>query len=128
MAGEAHQQRVAVGRRLGDRLGGDVAARARLVLDDHALLERRRHRHRDRTRDRVGGAARRRADQKLDRPRGVIIGVRRGDCEADAEGGGDDGKFFHGCFLPLFLWFSSGEQRSRIGKMPADRRGRDHRR
>ena len=39
LAGLTEQQRVAVGRRLGDRFGADIVAGAGLVLDDELLAE-----------------------------------------------------------------------------------------
>jgi hypothetical protein len=55
---EAQQQRVAIGRRLGDLLRADVAARAGPVLDHELLLERIAERLRQQPRIDVGPAAR----------------------------------------------------------------------
>src|SRR5262249_5298565 len=75
VAGEADQQRVAVGQGLRDCLGGEVAAGAGPVLDQHGLAERRGEQLRDRPRHRVGGAARGCADQQLDRLGGILRGA-----------------------------------------------------
>jgi hypothetical protein len=61
--------RVAVGRRLGDQLGGDVAVRARPVLDDHRLAERLRQLLRQHARRDVGRAAGRDRNDEADRAR-----------------------------------------------------------
>ena len=53
----ADHQRVAVRRLAGDGFGRDQRVRARPVLDDDRLAERRRHVLRDDARDDVGGAA-----------------------------------------------------------------------
>jgi hypothetical protein len=63
VAGEAQQQRVAVGRGLGDRVGGDVAAGAGLVLDDDGAAQRGAHADGQRAGQRIGRAAGGRADQ-----------------------------------------------------------------
>jgi hypothetical protein len=55
--GEHHQERVAVGRRLGDLLGADHGVGPRPVLDDHRLLERFRKPRRHGARHDVGRAA-----------------------------------------------------------------------
>ena len=39
-AGRGHQQRVAIGRGLGDDVGADIAAGAGAILDDHRLAQR----------------------------------------------------------------------------------------
>ena len=78
VAGEADQQRVAVRCRLGDSVGGEIATGAGPVLDHHRLSQRSRQRLRDRPRHSVGGAARRCADQELDRLRWVIVSANGG--------------------------------------------------
>ena len=77
MTAEAHQKRVAVRERLGHRLGGEIAAGARPIFDHDRLPQGRLHRLRDRARHRVRGAAGRCADQELDRPRRIIVGLQR---------------------------------------------------
>ena len=77
-AGRRHQQRVAVGRSLGDRIGADIAARARAVLDDDRLAERLRHLVADRARQHVGEAAGGERRDQLDRTVGIILRLRRG--------------------------------------------------
>ena len=73
--GEADQQkRVAVRRRSHDRLGADIAAGARPVLDDEWLPEPLRQPLTDQARDDVGRAAGRKADDDAHRPR--RIGLR----------------------------------------------------
>ena len=66
LAGLAHQQRVAVGRRRHHRLRADGAGRAGAVLDHDGLAERFGERHRDQARDDVAGAARRIGDDDVD--------------------------------------------------------------
>ena len=61
------QQRVAVGRCLRDEVGGQAAARAGPVLDDHALAEQAAERIGNRARDVVGGTARCKSDDEADR-------------------------------------------------------------
>ena len=56
-ADRSHQQRVAVGRRLGDEVGAEVAAGAGLVLDDEGLAEGLAELGRERARQDVGRAA-----------------------------------------------------------------------
>ncbi len=56
-ADRSHQQRVAVGRRLGDEIGAQVAAGAGLVLDDEALAEGLGELGRERAGEDVGRAA-----------------------------------------------------------------------
>ena len=63
------EQHVAVGRGALHLLGGDVAASAGLVLHDHRLAERLGELRRHQARDEVGGAARRKADHDVHRPR-----------------------------------------------------------
>jgi len=69
------EQRVAVGRRGGDCLRGDHRARARPVLDDHGLPERRLHRLAEQPGDEIDAAAGRVADQDVDRP-ARVAGLR----------------------------------------------------
>lgn len=56
-AGILQQQRIAVGLGAGNRLGGDAAGSARLVLDDHALSQRGAQGLGDEASGDVGGAA-----------------------------------------------------------------------
>ena len=58
----AVQQRVAVGRGVGDDLGGEIAARARPILDDDRLTEANRQRLR--VKPARSGPPRRRADSR----------------------------------------------------------------
>ena len=71
------KKRIAVRRRTHDRLGGDVAAGARPVLDDEWLAEPLRQPLTDETRDDVGRAAGGKADDQSHRPR--RIGLRPSD-------------------------------------------------
>jgi hypothetical protein len=68
------QQRVAVRRRLSDKFGGDVAARAGPVLDDELLAEPLRQPLRNEARRNIWCNTRRKTDQDADRPR--RIGIR----------------------------------------------------
>ena len=70
------KQRVAVRRRSRDRLGADIAAGARPVLDDELLAQALRQRLRHQARDDVGGVAGRKADDHVHRP--GRIGLRFG--------------------------------------------------
>ena len=76
-ADRAHQQRVAVGRRLRDEVGAEVAAGTRLVVDDEGLAERLAELRRERARQDVGGAAGRERHDDADRLRGPGAGRRR---------------------------------------------------
>ena len=67
VVGADHQQRVAVGRRARDRLGRDVAAGARLVLDDELLGELLGQRLRDQARQDVDRLAGRKTDHHAHR-------------------------------------------------------------
>ena len=66
-----HQDRVAVGRGLGDEVGADVAARARPVVDHDLLREALGELLRDDASDDVGAAARREGDDEADRLGGI---------------------------------------------------------
>ena len=70
----SEQQRVAIGRRTHDHLGGNVRARARPVLDDERLTKPLRKPLADHTPDDVVPAAGGEADDQRDRPR--RIGLR----------------------------------------------------
>ncbi len=72
--GRAEQQRVAVGLRLCDHLGADIAAGAALVVDDDLLAEIGRHADRDDARDQVGRPARRERHHHAQR----LVGILRG--------------------------------------------------
>ena len=74
-AARTHQQRVAVGRRLGHHVAAQVAARAALVLDHHGLAERFLQRRADGARDLVGRAAGREVDDDLDRLARPVLGL-----------------------------------------------------
>ena len=72
--GVAEQQRVAVGRALGDGAGGDrAAAAAGAVLHHHLLAERGAELVGDGARHDVDGAAGRQRDHQRDRPVGVVL-------------------------------------------------------
>ena len=70
------QQRVAVRRRANDRFGGDAVAGGAAIFDDERLAEPLRQYCSGQPRDDVGGAARRKADQQMDRPRRISVGAR----------------------------------------------------
>jgi hypothetical protein len=91
-AAGGHQQRVAVGRLLGDEVAGDVAVGAGAVLHHHRLAERLRQRRRHGARDLVGGAARREAHDHADRLVGIRC-LRQGEAGQGGgrQGGGEDG-------------------------------------
>ena len=80
------EERVAVRRRAHDRLGGDIAAGARPVLDDEWLAEPLRQPLTDQAREDVGRAAGGKADDDAHRPR--RIGLRPGDARYGRERGG----------------------------------------
>ncbi|MNT21674.1 hypothetical protein D3C72_1570210 [compost metagenome] len=65
-AGNGHQQRIAVRRRLGDVVGADDAAGTALVLHHHRLAELARQAIADGARQRVGQPARRVGDDQVD--------------------------------------------------------------
>ena len=100
VAAEAHQQRIAVGRRFRDRSRGQIAARTGAVLDQDRLLQRRCHRIGNRACHRVGGAASRRPDQDLDRTCRKLFGAR---CLQQHEHGNDGIKRAHNHLPPPFL-------------------------
>ncbi len=87
--GEGEQHRVAVGRLLLDVLGGDDAARPRLVVDDHRLLDVLGQALADLPRDRVGHAPRRERHDDRDRlgGEGLAEGERR---DRGRSGAGDE--------------------------------------
>jgi len=72
-----HHDRRAVGSCALDRLGGDAPDRARPVLDDHGLPERRAHLLGDDPGDDVGRPAGREADEDPDRLVDLVLGKRR---------------------------------------------------
>ena len=77
---------IAVGRRLGDVLGGDLAHRADAVVDDDRLLEGRRHAFGKRPHEVVGGGAGRERHDDADRFRRISLRQRRqGECERSEE-------------------------------------------
>ena len=85
--GEVDQeQRVAVGGRAHDRLGADIAAGARPVLDDELLAEPLRQPLADQARDDVVRAAGGKADDDAHRPR--RIGLRPCDARDGRQRGG----------------------------------------
>ena len=69
--------RVAVGRRLGDRIHTEVASRAGLVLDEHRFAECLAPLVGDQAPDDVGAAAGGVGHNQLDGPFGVVLGPRR---------------------------------------------------
>jgi len=79
--GIGEEQRVAVGRGARDRLGADVAARARAVLDDHRLAELGLELRLQDAGDEVDQAAGRIRHDNGDRPRGKALrgGAERGE-------------------------------------------------
>ena len=75
-ADRASQDRVAIGLRLGDEIGADVAACAGLVLDHDGLPERCRELLAEQARERIGVAAdgeRNDVHDRLGRPRGLRL-------------------------------------------------------
>ena len=77
------QDRVAVGRRLGDRVGRDVAGGARPVLDDHRLAERLGDLGAHHAGERVDGAAGDERHEDAHRLVGVGLGERAAGVEAE---------------------------------------------
>src|SRR5476649_2254570 len=73
------EERVAVGRRLDRGLCAQIAAGARLVIDDHRLAQPRRKLFGDETAGEVRAAARRERRHELDRARGPGVGEGRPD-------------------------------------------------
>ena len=84
LAGE--QQGGAVRRRLGDRGGRRIAARAGAVLDDERVTELLAQSLRDFSRHEIGDAASRQRDQHRDRPAGPRL--RRGGARRQQDGRG----------------------------------------
>ena len=85
-----HQQRVAIGRGLGDRTGRNRAAGAAAIVDDDLLAERLAHLVGNAARGGAGAAARGERDHQGDRARGVALrrgGRRRRQHADDAEQG-----------------------------------------
>jgi hypothetical protein len=68
----AEQQCVAIGRRFGYGLHGDVAVGPGTVLDDHRLAERLAKLRREQPRDGIGCSAGRIGHEEPDRPCGVL--------------------------------------------------------
>ena len=94
VAGDAVEaDRVAVGRRLGDGVGADIAARAALVLDQELLAGELAQFLADDARQHVGGCACREqvyVAHRLRGPVGISPGDARGDhgrCKCSANGG-----------------------------------------
>ncbi len=83
-----HEQRVAVGRRVRDRLDRDIAAGAGTVVDDYGRSEPLRQPLRDDAGDDVLRAAARKAAEDAHRPR--RIGLRPGDAGQGGERGDRD--------------------------------------
>ncbi|MNV22649.1 hypothetical protein D3C71_1136310 [compost metagenome] len=83
----AHDQRVAVGRRLGHQIGADVAARARPVFHDHGLAERTAHLFGQHAGHGVQRAAGRVRDDEADRLGREIGGLGQRGC-GERQGGG----------------------------------------
>ena len=73
----AHQQRVAVGRRMGDRIGRDIAAGAGPVLDDERHAEQLLHLLADDAGEHVARAAGRERHHQRDRPARIVGRARR---------------------------------------------------
>ena len=71
------EQRVAIGRRMHHRLGGDIGAGARAILDDELLAKALRQPLADQSRSNVGRCAGRKAADDAHRPR--RIGLRERD-------------------------------------------------
>ena len=71
------QQRVAVGRRLGHRLGADQGAGAGAVLDHHRLTQQRAELVGNLSRDAVEAAAGRLRHDEFQRPVRKVLGARR---------------------------------------------------
>ena len=85
---QAHQQRVAVGRRLGDDVVADDGAGAGAVIDHHLLAELLGEFLRDDAADDVGAAARRRRHDQPDRAVRVILRLcagHDGNCREQCE-------------------------------------------
>ena len=70
------QDRVAVGRRLGDGIGAERAARARAVLDHHRLAERLAELLPDQAGGHIGDAAGRERHDDADRAPGICLRLR----------------------------------------------------
>lgn len=68
-----HQNGVAVGRRLGDVIGADVAARPRTVLDDELLMQHFAHLRTHDAADNVGRTTGREWDDHAHRVRRIIL-------------------------------------------------------
>ena len=71
----SNKQRVAVWLRLHDGLGGDLLRRGAAVLDNESLTEPLRQHLPGEPRDNVGGAARRKANEEMNRPRRIGVGA-----------------------------------------------------
>ncbi len=74
----AHQQRVAVRRRLGDQVRADIASGACAVVDHDLLAERARQALGQRTADDIGGTAGRVRHHEADRLVGIVVGRGQG--------------------------------------------------
>ena len=70
-------ERVAVGLGLGDRAGGDVAAAARPVVDDHPVRPTLAQPLRQDAGERIEAAARCRGHHDAHRPRGIVLRLAR---------------------------------------------------
>ena len=112
-AGRGQQQRVAVGLGLGHDLRADIAAGARLVVDDDLLAQRLLQAGLDRPRQHVGDAARR--ERRHDAHRLRWIGLRASRRrQQDAEDSRTNAYALH-CFLPIRGWSLAADRHPRIG-------------
>src|SRR5271169_1618227 len=90
VGGRQQQQRVTVGRRVDDRLGGDLLGGGTAIFDDERLAEPFRQHFTGEPRNNVGGAARRKTDQKMDRPRRIGVSSRNAQQRGQRHGVGSE--------------------------------------
>ena len=125
--GRGQEQRIAVGRRADDAAGGNVAARADLVLDDETLAEILPELFRDEPRQHVGRGAGGEGHDDGDRPARPALGEGaagkpgRGEKRGERRGGGAAREGRHGLVFP---WGPGGSiMRSSSWQKPASASG-----
>src|SRR6516165_5958588 len=110
-----HQERIAVRWLMVDIKSGQRSIRSRAILDEDRLAEYRAELVGDDAANRVTGAARAEYGNDGDRPRRIIVGIKRRTEQCSYGGHQNDSKFFHASFLPGCRELCLLARRSRLG-------------